>query len=184
MFIGFYWSKRQESRETCGQMLCDVLRMMADSNDVFGTWFAKGRSKKASFEPIDVSSEALAGSLKSNRNDVDASEIAELGFTASLWNGNDEFSVSIGATLGGYSEYVKNSLVIQLPPRSKVEGQLSDEALRSLFTKLAGRIRPDDAAITSNSYLDKHGAMPWEAGWLLYSSRDESVEERESMAAL
>ncbi len=97
---------------------------------------------------------------------------------------NDEFSVSVGATLGGFSEYVKNSLVIQLPPRSKVEGQLSDEVLRNLFTKLAETIRPDDAAITSNSYLDKHGALPWEAGWLLYSSRNKSFEERESLAAL
>jgi hypothetical protein len=74
--------------------------------------------------------------------------------------------------------------VIQLPSRSKVEGLLSNETLRNLFTKLAERIRPDDAAITSNAYLDKHGALPWEAGWLLYSSRNASVEEHDSMAAL
>jgi hypothetical protein len=184
MFIGFYWSKRQQSREACGQILCEVLREMAATSDVFASWYVKGKSKKSSFEPIDLSSDALAASLKSNRNDVDASEIAELGFAASLWNGNDEFSVSIGATLGGYSEYVKNSLVVQLPSRSKVEGQLSSEALRILFTRLTDRIRPDDAAITSNSYLDEHGAMPWEAGWLVYNSQDGSVEERESMAVL
>ena len=184
MFIGYYWSKRQENREECGQLLSDVLREMSASHDVFRTWYVKGRTKKSSFERIDMTTGPLTSCFESNRNDYDLTEIKELGFTAALWNGNNEFSVSIGATLGGYSEYVRNSLVIQLPPRDKVERQLSENVLRDLFKKLVERIRPNDGAITSNSYLDRMVAMPWEAGWLVYNSRIGRVEERASMADL
>jgi hypothetical protein len=185
MFIGFYWSNREETRNACGRLLFDVLSEMSEVSSVFKTWYAKGRTKKASFEAIDTSAESLALCLKSSRNDYDSSEISELGFSASLWNGNDQFPVSIGATIGGYSEYVRNSLVIQLPTRETVTQYLSDSELRTLFTKLVTRIQPDNGAISSYTYLDKHDeAMPWEAGWLVYSSVNATTVETGSIEIL
>jgi hypothetical protein len=175
MFIGAYWNARQESLAQSAERLASALQSLATCDMRLANWFAKGRRKKAaSAEAIEINSDALSSVLKTNNRDSDGTAIAELGFNLGLWNGDDSFPCSFNATCGGYSEFVKNSAVLQLPSDGNVLTSLSKDSLREILLGIVSAFDPDIAVLTSNEYLDQAGGgAPWEVGgWMVYRQAD------------
>ena len=127
MFVGAYWSKRMESRAQAAARIEQFLSTIASKKESLSKWFLKGRSRahaKTEF-PIDTSS--IDRALAANRRDVGGEPMPEVGFSFGIWNGAD---VSLAATLGAFSPYVQNSVVLSFGHEAD---ELSDTDWRDLL---------------------------------------------------
>lgn len=178
MFIGAYWDARQETLLQSAERIALALQSLAIVDERFTDWFAKGSKRKsAASDRVDTKTDAIASVLRTNNRDVDGSAIAELGFNVGLWNGVDSFPCSFSGTCGGYSNFVKNSAVLQLPNEGKILESLDEGSLRQMLAGMVSAFDPDAAVLTSNDYLDQMGGgPPWDAGgWLIYR-RESGIE--------
>ncbi len=163
MFVGAYWSQREESKESATARVVAFLKVIGERFDEFTTWYSKARSRSAALQsPLVLDPTTVASKLKVNGRDTDGQPIPELGFDFSAWNGrNVSFSVSIGA----YSQHVGNSAVLDIAD----DDELSRDVLRELLEEMIRAFEPEHAVITSDEHLARSGVTkPWEAGWLTY----------------
>jgi hypothetical protein len=187
MFIGAYWDSRQETLQQSAERIALALRSLANVDERFTCWFAKGgKRKSATYKRVRVEADAIASALKTNNRDVDGSAIAELGYNVGLWNGVDSFPCSFNATCGGYSSFVKNSVVFQLPNDGNILESLEEATLRQMLLGMVAAFDPDIAVLTSNDYLDQMGGgAPWDAGgWLIYRRGVQNLEVNEPVGVL
>lgn len=152
-YIGGYWAQRPESVEACADRLHTFLTALARAHPLLGTWFRKGYSRRAALRhQVEPTPEALRTLLLAGRNrrDDDRSVIEELGFSTSMWNGND-IAVGLMVHVGMYPAVsLPNSVVMNLP---KPEG-----AALALYTPaVAGQIV--EAVVSA-----------WDATWATWSS--------------
>lgn len=178
MFIGAYWDTRKESQSECAGRISEALNLFSQVHPELSKWYLKGRSKKAASKEVGTSPEDVEAILRTNNRDSDGSAISELGFNAGMWNGSDQFPCSFDVTCGGYSDFVKNSVVLQLPAGSDV---LSDAEIRKVLEGMIAAFDPENALVTSHQFIDHvGGGAPWEAGgWLVYKRSDgiDNIEE-------
>jgi hypothetical protein len=134
LFIGGYWSQRQENRSECAARLVRFLESIGKEHVLLSQWYKLGRSRKqAKASRIDVSLPALEVLLCTNNRDVDKVPIPELGFSFSAWNGNFDESASVGITCGGYSQYIGNAVVLELPRTILEESAQLSETLQRIL---------------------------------------------------
>lgn len=174
--IGAYWSAREETRRQCAARAVTYLRSIA-SQPGLGQWFLKGRSRLKAMLPLEVTIEGLERHLKSNNRDDDGTPIHDLGFTLGIWNGAETKSVSLAITCGASSKFIKNFVVLNLPPEAPPVDPASFEIFRMLLEKAVFAWDPDDAVATSKEFLIRSGGgMPWVAGgWATYH-RGQGIE--------
>lgn len=164
MFVGAYWSERSESREQAAERLVRFLRGAAAVDASLAAWFLKGRSKAAAATPVAVEPASLASRLEAARRDVGADVMSEVGFGLGLWNGKD---VSLAATVGAVSPFVRNSVVLSSDGTLQA---LGEPALRRLLEVAVETLDPEHAAVTSAGLLQAAGAEdPWEAGLFTFT---------------
>lgn len=170
MFVGAYWGKRKETRDECAKRIADVLQRLGENHPALGTWYQKARSKSAAMKnTVELSPGSIGRILRTNTRDTDGSPIAELGFSIGVWNGNDELPASFSATCGGYSDFVKNSAVLDFDPSWDYVELVTSGRLRTVLVDLVKALDPDKAVVTSHEYLDRAGVDdPCDAGWLVY----------------
>ena len=171
MFVGAYWGIRRESRDECTLRISKALTAIAKHDSALASWYRKGRTKSAALKnKVDVTVDGIGGLLETNNRDTNGSAIAELGFSIGLWNGSGVLPVSFSVTCGAYSEFVKNSALLQLSAEAGTDAFLCSERMRELFTDFIAAFDPDTAVVTSHEYIDHAGGgAPWEAGgWLVY----------------
>jgi hypothetical protein len=127
--------------------------------------------------PLELTIERIQENLKSNKRDSDGLAIPQLGFSLGIWNGLETTPASLGITCGASSRFIKNSVVLSLPPRPPPAGAESIEVFRILLEKTVIAWDPDDAVATSTELLTRSGGgMPWlVGGWLTYR-RGERIE--------
>jgi hypothetical protein len=168
-FIGAYWSSREETRRQCAERAVTFLRSV-EIYPGLGQWFLKKRSRKESVSPLEVTVQGIEQCLKSNNRDGDGTAIHDLGFTLGLWNGAETTSSSLSITCGASSKFIKNSLVLNLPPAPPPADPQSFEAFHILLEKVVAAWDPDNAVATSTEFLNRSGGgMPWVAGgWVTY----------------
>jgi len=168
-FIGAYWPARKESRRECAERITRFLLSIQD-HAAFARWIPKTRSRKSVSVPLEITVDAIEQRLKTNNRDTDGTAIQELGFNLSIWNGSDEASASFSVTCGAFSNFVKNSAVLYLPPQPSPIDAASRTVLRSFLEKSVAAWDPEDAVATSNEFMTrKGGGMPWVAGgWFVY----------------
>lgn len=181
MFIGAYWGNRKETRDECAKRIADVLQRLAQNHPALGTWYQKGRSKNAALKNIvELTPDSIGRILRTNNRDTDSLPIVELGFRIGVWNGNTQLAASFSATCGGYSDVVKNRVVLDFDP-SWDAGLLSSERMRSILTDFIEAFDPEKAVVTSLEYMDRAGVnAPWDAGWLMYEGKrgvDQIIEQ-------
>lgn len=163
MFIGAYWSQRRESKESAAERIAAFLEALAGRGDAFASWYSKGRSRAAALKsPICRDAASIARKLKSNLRDFGRQPIPELGYSLNAWNGAN---ASFSATIGGWSKFVGNSVVLSL----SAEERLSAKTCRTIMEDAVRVFDPDDAVVNSDKRIAKAGVShPWEGGMFTY----------------
>lgn len=169
-FIGAYWGSRREGKEACAQRASDFFERIRHFPEL-DRWLKKGRSVKAARRvqvPLDAS--GILAFWKPERRDVDGSEIVDLGFSLSLWNGRD---ASLAIRCGLFAPAMSNSLVLYLGEVPEVNDQYL-VVLRSLLDIVIEVWSPDSAVATSHQLIEERGGgNPRETkGWFNYSRAD------------
>jgi hypothetical protein len=174
-YIGAYWPTRPEPLEMCTSRAERFISELADVDALLAPWFLKGarRSPASAALVTDRESLSLALASGSNRRDADGSVIDELGFSLSVWNGDEADPVSLSIRCGISAPGMSNSVVVNLPPPSERSAKLYDRATASaVLMILVEAWDPDWATMTSNSLREAQGAGAGRPvlGWLTYLS--------------
>ena len=171
MFAGAYWSKRPETKEEAAHRVVGFLSALGKVNGRFGHWFLLGDGKTEK-HPVELSVREIASLMRAQRNDVGHNPLPDLGYTFSVWNGDDvHFHVSIGS----FSQFVGNSAVLSVG--AKELGGISDDQWRSLLRTAIDSFHPDHAVVGrggSQESADMSG--PWDIAWLSYDGQGEITE--------
>lgn len=169
-FIGAYWDARRENRQQCAHRVHRFL-LSLQSDAILSKWYLKARSRREADVALELQAEVIAKRLRTNVRDVGGEAIQELGFSISVWNGLASTPASLAVTCGAFSEYVKNSAVINLPPSAAPQTAGACGPFSALVEKLVVAFDPDIALATSTEYLARAGGgMPWEkGGWVVYT---------------
>jgi hypothetical protein len=177
MFVGAYWSQRAETKESAAGRVNAFLRAVPDCGIPFARWYSKAKSRAAALRaPIKIDVVSIAAKLKANRGDFDRKPIRELGFSFSAWNGAQ---ASCFATIGGWSEHVGNTAILDLGEDCTV----TMDVYRALVTEMVRAFDPDHAVVASDGQMRRAGATkPWEAGVFTYT-RGGAVEPQSPASA-
>jgi hypothetical protein len=172
VIIGAYWSQRKETKEAVAARLAAFMKVICKRSEVFATWFGKAGTRTAALRlPLDLNNEAIEVNLSINRRDADRKPIQELGFSFSAWNGKE---TSFSATLGAYSQYAGNAVVLRVGE----EDRLNLEFYRVILEDMIHFFDPEYAAVATDECLARVGAKkPWEVGLITYK-RGEGIIER------
>jgi hypothetical protein len=164
MFVGAYWSQRKESKSSAAYRVASFLKAITGRGTEFETWYSKGKSRAAALRTyIELEAGAIARNFTPNRKDADRQTIPDLGFRFSAWNGA---SVSFSATMGSWSKFVHNAVVLDLGE----DNQHSEEFYREIIEEMVRAFEPNHAVVTSDEFIGRADAnMPWEAGLFTYS---------------
>jgi hypothetical protein len=164
MYLGSYWARRPESREQAALRLTSFIAELYKASEHFASWFPKGRTRKDALRRVmRIEASEIAMELTVNRKDVGNSPIPELGYSLSIWNGQN---ADLGVTIGSDSAYVGNSVVLSLEPGAS--NILSDEAWHRLVERSIAIFDPDDAVIVSDNMQTRFAIGRWDAAWLTY----------------
>ena len=165
MFLGAYWSARQESESEAVGRVSSFLTWLVRFEPELATWYGLGKSRKDALRRplLAFDSASVLPRMRRNRSDVDHSVIEALGWSLSLWNGRD---VSFSCCVGLYSPRLGNCVLVNFGSRAKYPTQEQQKAIVEAMIEL---FDPDHAVATSHKVLDAAGAKrPWEAGSLIY----------------
>lgn len=159
VFAGAYWSQREESRTSAAERIASFLNGVAGSGGDLARWYRTAWSIEAALQvEVRLDAVSIADELEQNRRDLDRAPIPELGYRFDTWNGA---GVSFSATIGGWSEHVGNSAVLDLGD----EDRGADGHHRTLIEELVRAFDPDHAVITNHDILRRAGtSAPWQAG--------------------
>jgi hypothetical protein len=120
-YVGAYWGPRGEPVEDCARRLSIFLSALAEVDPLLASWFKTGGSRKVALQrQIDPTADSLRELLLSGqarRDDASRSVMAELGYSADMWNGQ---SVQVGLRVRCGSPVAvpgvaSNTLALQLP---------------------------------------------------------------------
>ena len=177
LYAGAYWGPRSEEPGRCGERLLACLTELARVAVPLAAWHPKGgRRSTASTPNAAMSPAAIAAALQKgvNRRDADGSEIAELGRSLSLWNGQTEDGADFFVHCGSVTKVpgILNSFVLRLPALSASAERLTPERARDLMVAIVNAWDPDWAVISSDALRDAQLQTPgWPfVGWLTYFS--------------
>lgn len=163
MFVGGYWSQREESKESAAARVAGFLAGLSSHGAEFCTWYRKGKGRAAARRVVlGLEPTSISGEFKQNHRDTDRKPIPELGYYFAAWNGE---KVSFSAALGGWSPHVRNSVVLCLGG----DNDLGEDTYRAILELLVRLFEPEHGVVTSNEYLDRIGVVnPWDAGMFTY----------------
>jgi hypothetical protein len=148
--VAVYWKARPDTLEACSANLQRHFDALATTSDALSHWYLKANRKPKEPKEVDVGSFEILSALLSkgvNRRDIDKSVITELGWSASLWNGDrGEFSASTSVHCNCTTPRVSNSALLNL--KSDDAQPLDDESGVRLLKRFIDIWRPDEGRIT------------------------------------
>lgn len=175
LFLGAYWSARQESIEGCADRLYRMFSELSSCDQTVATWYELARSRKqalarqVAFGNRDYLLDLL--NRGRHRRDSDRTVIEELGFGIGLWNGGDEEkAANISVHCGSYCEQVGNSVVLDLPEDLGDLGR--PERMAAVLASVVRAWEPDSGGVMSNAAMkakDYRVAVPF-VDWMFYVS--------------
>jgi hypothetical protein len=149
-FLGAYWQSREENRDACAARISSFLERAASVNSELSTWVLKGRVRKSSLAPIELSPAAISSILKSNNRDTTGEPMRELGFSFGVWNGS---TTGFSGTVGAFARGLKNHVLLE------TDLALNEDSWHRIAGLVAEAFDPDSMIVSSK-----------EAGeWLKYS---------------
>lgn len=175
IYIGAYWSPRQESVSSCASRAKKMFSSLASHSAVFSRWYELGESRKDALKrSVDTNNtDKIAEFLQKGRGrrDDDKSIIEDLGFRIGLWNGeNDQFSASISIRCGLYvaNPNLSNSIVVNLP--STLDILANWETMLSVFSSIVEAWQPDYGGVIDRRSRDTRNYIPHIpfVDWMVY----------------
>lgn len=170
--VAAYWGPREEAPDQGAARLEMLFEALAKTDPSAQTWFARRSSAPRPEDAADTTAAALAEQLARGRNrrDTDGSEMTELGYRLSLWNGDNERPVEMSALVGSTTSTpgVVNSVVLKVP---------SDASWRAaadvVFPALVEATTPDRASWMTRGYRRTQPTVDGVAivGWQTYLNR-------------
>jgi hypothetical protein len=158
--IGLYWSARKESLDRCSERAFSALTCLRAHG--FSSFYLKGRTRKAALKhPFELSLTSIRQLLNRgvNRNDVDRKPIPQLGYSFSLWSGGrDDYSYEVSACCGGYSRFVGNNFLVNLPAVGSHSLPELLPIMPGLFRELTEIWVPDRAVVCQSLELRWEGS--------------------------
>jgi hypothetical protein len=156
MFVGSYWSAREESKDVVANRVVAFLESVGQRLPWLTEWYAKGDSRR----------DALKRRVSPCPDDIIehlSSERELLGFRLALWSPQ---GWSFSASLGSVSKFVGNSAVLSL--RQPVS-EVTERDWRAVLESMIQAFEPDHGVVTSHEVLAAAGADdPWGAGMWKY----------------
>jgi len=158
-YLGAYWWNWKESVEEGLDRSVGFFQELASCDESLAHWFQLGRSRKDALRrPVDLADRK--GLLRLWKRGIE------------LWNGaEDDQSIGLGISCGGYTPRVPNSVVINL---SRDLGPLAaPDKIQSVLVAVAQAWEPEWAGVRSHEATE---SRPFETGkplvdWMLYLSR-------------
>jgi hypothetical protein len=170
MFLGAYWSSREESREEAARRIAIFLALAGERCPSFVKWYEMKRQKDS--PNVIVPLDDLGKHLVVNRRDRTREEMLDLGLSIWLWN--DQGS-AFNARLGVTNRSVGNALVLESD-----SGMVSADVWRCLLGA-AVRIFDPDRATVKRPRSVKSGASSPSAVWLTFE-RGREIQESPTLA--
>jgi hypothetical protein len=182
--VGAYWEARQETHQDCVTRTLEFMRAISQEPGL-NKWCIPGRTRKESDTPQELSMEAIGKRTKpiwKRCKGISAPDLTDrLGFSFSVWNGDDKASAGISVHCGSYAPDQLNDVSLELPEQPFP----GDEASRGRFKRLLDIFvkiwDPDLAVVTTRERKDVAFAdadhrttrAGWKArmtksGWLVY----------------
>lgn len=175
--LGAYWGPRPASLEACAEKVARTLDRLGEASVILRTWYRQGRTKSEALAArVEPDASHLRTLLEQGRNVTDVGDrvIKELGYSLSAWNGRDEPYATFSTQCGGWSHWVSNSFVVDLPSPSGIGTELYEPRVaRTLIHTLIEVWEPDWATFASRSMRvgeqERQRGGP-RVGWLTYLS--------------
>lgn len=163
-YLGAYWSSRAQSIDECVEAVGVFLDSISGLSPHYSGW--RLRPKYVSADSAVATTDAtfsILDTLKHGRivRDADGEVIEELGYSAALWNGADcaDNSVSLSIQMAVTSQWVPNSIVLQLPDDNAVPELYGyDKSLSALMSAVSAFV--PDYCLWTSSYLTDRQAEP------------------------
>lgn len=172
--IRFFWGPRKQNVKSCSKLLLEILQQLRSFDRGFATdWYPTGiipehaPQRKLLLSLPEL--ESFVGGCVC-RNDL-GGIIEDLGYSVSIFS-DSYIRTNLRLHVGGFSEYVRNSLTLSLPSNSGFgKGIFKADRLIELFTALIPLIEPSQADVFSLALLEKleadYNSTP-DFGWLTY----------------
>lgn len=173
-YIGAYWGPREESVSDCAGRWSNMLNALAAVDPLLASWFRTGASRKAALaRRVGQSPEGLLLSGRARRDDADRSVMTELGFSASIWNGQ-KAQVGVSVRCGSSAAVqglASNSLTVQLPEaQGEATALYRRQSALAVLRAVVTAWQPSWCTWTSHRLRKAQGAQPGEVvvGWATY----------------
>jgi hypothetical protein len=180
-YAGAYWAIREEDVGSCADRMLKFLNALGRAHPLLGTWFKPaGRNISATDRPVEQTPDAMRALLLAGRNrgDTDGAVIEDLGFSASLWNGQ-ETAAGLLVGCGMYNRAVSNAVVLNLPPPEGLGLEIyAPRAASGVMRALADCWEPEWATLTSRALRRAQEAPPRSpvVGWMTYLASPRRVD--------
>lgn len=164
-YLGAYWDARAETVDQCAARTAALLKALAGIDPLLSDWRGKGKSRRDALaqapvttEHADLVTRLMAGQ---NRTDVGNEVIEDLGYSVSWWNSreNRDGGITVSLRLGVTSQFVGNSVVINLPDSSSFPRLYTPAVANAIMSNVISIFEPERAVWTSSD-LTKAQAEP------------------------
>lgn len=176
-YLGVYWGARKQSILDCSRRAVHFFNTIRLIDPVFLKWYRTTASSNRSERSITVSESSMLQLLQQGiyRTDTDKSQIAELGYSFAAWNSGEGGGwVNVRFNCGGYSPWVSNCCVVELPHEGEsVNRLLQVDILTELMKAGVRSWTPDHGVIISDEFrnLTQLNDDKPVIGWLTYFSK-------------
>jgi len=155
-FVGFYWGPRKETAEAVARRAYGLLQRLREISSVFTRWEPVSEKKAGRKFTADLAHLEVLARAGVNRTDVGNEVIPDLGFRISLLSkACGSGLVSLRITAGGYSKWVSNVCVIELPPLASGDAALLRvPTLVKVCESVIAFWEPDSGQVGSPGMLD------------------------------
>ena len=173
---GAYWGSRPESVSACAHRLSEFLRSLVTIDASLSTWYETGTSREAALRaPVATDAAALEKLLLAGRHRGDFGHdiVEELGFSASVWNGQPvEVGLHVACGMYPRARGLKNQVDLLLPTVHEAPDLFRLQAATRVIEALVIAWDPDWATFESPRLRHAQDRDPRTPviGWLTYLS--------------
>ncbi len=150
--IEAYWTVRQETHHECVSRTLQFLEAISKESGL-SKWCIPGNTRQESNRPQELSMEAIGKRMKpiwKRCRGLPAPNLTDrLGFSFSVWNGDDEASAGISVHCGSYVPDQKNDVSLDLPEQPFPGDEASKEKFKRLLNFFVKIWDPDFALVTT-----------------------------------
>jgi Immunity protein 52 len=180
-YAAAYWAIREEDVGSCADRMLKFLNALGRVHPLLGTWFKPaGQNISATDRPVEQTLDTMRALLLAGRNrgDTDGAVIEDLGFSASLWTGQ-ETAAGLRVGCGMYNRAVNNAVVLNLPPPEGLGLEVyAPRAAYGVMRALADCWEPEWATLISRALRRAQEAPPRSpvVGWMTYLALPRRVD--------